>query len=74
MLKVISKLQLPSGISMVIKGDNSLSPGDRLVDNKKNVATIKFRSFQTVEANKNQLVTVLVDRDIKGNEVLLNKN
>lgn len=73
MLKIISKLQLPSGVSMVIKGDNSLNPGDRLIDKEKNVATIKFRSFQTVEANRNKLVTVLVDCDVKGDKVSLNK-
>ena len=63
---------LPSGVGLIVQGDNDINPGDYLTDLKGNVSTVTDRSFQSVEADKNKIVTVMVDRELSGKQLKLN--
>ena len=63
---------LPSGVGLIVQGDNDINPGDYLTDLKGNVSTVTDRSFQSVGADKNKIVTVMVDRELSGKQLKLN--
>ena len=72
MIKLIDQFMLPSRVGLIVQGDNDINPGDHLTDLKGNVSTVTDRSFQSVEADKNKIVTVMVDRELSGKQLKLN--
>ncbi|WP_295731871.1 hypothetical protein [uncultured Limosilactobacillus sp.] len=71
-IRVIDQFNLPSGFGLIIQGNNDVNPGDQLVDEQGNVATITDRSFQSVKADKAKIVTVMIDRKVSGKQLKLN--
>lgn len=72
-IKLIDQFNLPSGIGLIVQGDNDINPGDRLTDSEGNVSTVKDRSFQSVQADKKKIVTIMVDHKVVGTQLKLNK-
>lgn len=72
MIKLIDQFDLPSGIGLIVQGNNDINPGDRLTDSVGNVSTVKNRAFQSVQADKAKIVTVVIDRELQGKQLKLN--
>ena len=72
MIKLIDQFDLPTGIGLIVQGNNDINPGDTLTDSKGNVTTITDRSFQSVKADKAKIVTIMVDQKVSGTKLKLN--
>lgn len=72
MIKVIDQFDLPTGVGLIVQGNNNINPGDQLTDEKGNVSTVTDRSFQSVKADKEKIVTVMIDRKVTGKILQLN--
>lgn len=73
MLKIIDQSVLPDGLGIVltVQGNNNVVAGDQLIDAEENVATVVDRATQSVEADRNKIISVLVKRRLVGTKLKL---
>lgn len=74
MLKIVDQSVLPNGlgIMLTVQGNNNVVAGDQLIDAEGNVATVVDRATQSVEADRNKIVSVLIKRRLVGTKLKLN--
>ena len=73
MLKIIDQSVLPDGLGIVltVQVNNNVVAGDQLIDAEENVATVVDRATQSVEADRNKIISVLVKRRLVGTKLKL---